>query len=243
MDIRLLTVGFDDEKLYRDFKKNTIDFNEDYISDEVITIRSEIPDFPIYLAGADGGLERFKEAILTLRDHYINVDRDIHLNKRFWHSLLCLYKRDYIIQTYPQVLESKKKFDNIVLKKFDWENYIYKCVLAAEYLADGNFQSKDDEISFIEMIYNNLDVYNYIIKYNIFRNGEFVRNFLSVIEEENLSSLLKKKVKNRPDLGNDVRYGRLVIFELNKSYPVIMAPFLDKEELKKEIDKALKIYL
>lgn len=58
-----------------------------------------------------------------------------------------------------------------------------------------------------------------------------------------MSSLLKKKVKNRPDLGNDVRYGRLVIFELNKSYPVIMAPFLDKEELKKEIDKALKIYL
>lgn len=54
---------------------------------------------------------------------------------------------------------------------------------------------------------------------------------------------LKLKIKDRPDLGNDERYGRRVIFELNKNYPVVMAPFLEVDDLRKEIYKALSLYL
>lgn len=86
-------------------------------------------------------------------------------------------------------------------------------------------------------------MYNYIIKYNIFRNGQFIINFLTVIHEEGLSAQMKKQIKDRPELGSDERYGRRVIFELNKNYPIITAPMLEKDELKEEIYQALALYL
>lgn len=242
MEIRLLNEEFDSEKLYHDFVSDSISFNAEYVSEETVFI-SETPDFPIYLAAPHNHFEDFKEAITLLKQFYIGIDREIHLNKRFWYSLFVLYKRDYIVEKYPEVLNSKKKFDNIVLKKFDWENYVYKCVLAAEYIEDGNFTDSDDEEKFIRIIYDNLDMYNYIIKYNIFRNGQFIINFLTVIHEEGLSAQMKKQIKDRPELGSDERYGRRVIFELNKNYPIITAPTLGKKELKKEIKEALALYL
>ena len=115
-------------------------------------------------------------------------------------------------------------------------------MLAAEYIYDYPFENSEDEIAFIDIIFNNLDVYNYLIKYSIFRNADFVINFLSAVEESGLSDDLKKKIKDRPDLGKDERYGRRVVFELNKNYPIVMAPFLGKAELKDEIFEALALY-
>lgn len=42
---------------------------------------------------------------------------------------------------------------------------------------------------------------------------------MDIIIETNLGQVLKAKIKNRPDLGKDERYGRRVIFELNKALP------------------------
>jgi hypothetical protein len=81
------------------------------------------------------------------------------------------------------------------------------------------------------LIVDNLDLYNYIIKYEIFRNGNFLLNVLDIVEEKNLSKQLKMKIKDRPELGNDPRVGRRVIFEFNKSYPVVLSPMLEKNEL------------
>lgn len=41
----------------------------------------------------------------------------------------------------------------------------------------------------------------------------------------------------------DLRYGRQVILELNKSYPVIMAPSLSKNDLKKLVVENLELLL
>lgn len=57
-----------------------------------------------------------------------------------------------------------KDFPNIVVKKFDWENYIYKCVLGAKYVKD-NTDWDEDRDRYYDLIVENLDVYNYIIKY------------------------------------------------------------------------------
>lgn len=38
------------------------------------------------------------------------------------------------------------------------------------------------------------------------------------------------------------RFGRRVIFELNKAYPVVMSPMLDKEDLKEYFLKYLGYY-
>lgn len=244
MEIRLLKSGYkNNEQLYRDFINGTIDYNQDYFSDETV-ITHDIPNFPIYIAkgSEEEKQSKFLEAIKTLKTYFITTDRDIHLNERFWHSFLVTKKRDFIINEYPVVTDGIKEFNNIVLKKFDWENYIYKCALAAEYIEDAKFSSEAQEEKYMKLIYENLDLYNYIIKYSIFRNSEFIIKLLTVIDEENLSSQLKAQIKSRPDLGADERYGRRVIYELNKNYPVIMSPFLDKDELKEEIYSALALY-
>lgn len=245
-EIRLLKEGYkNNDQIYADFLNDNIDLSAGYFSDNSIYI-NQVPDFPFYIA--KGSEEEkaiaFFEAILTLKESYIQTDRSIHLNQVFWYSLLITKKREYAIKHYPQILKSKSKFDNIIFKKFDWENYIYKCVLAAEYVQDAKFDTEEEEHKYIKLIAANLDMYNYLIKYSIFRNSKFVINFLTVMDEDkDLSNILKLQIKDRPDLGNDERYGRRVIFELNKNYPVVMTPFLEVEDLKKEIYTALSLYL
>ena len=65
---------------------------------------------------------------------------------------------------------------------------------------------------------------------------------MDIIEETKLSKVLKSRIKDRPDLGNDERYGRRVIFELNKAYPIVMSPMLEKEKLKEYFLKYLGYY-
>src|SRR5699024_9296419 len=149
--------------------------------------------------------------------------------------------RSYIITHYEEAISSEAKFKNIVLKKFDWENYIYKCVMAVDYIENATELVFSKE-NYYELIVDNLDIYNYIIKYTIFRNNSFLIKILTIIEQLNISTIMKAKIKNRPDLGADERYGRRVIFEMNKSYPVMMAPLMDVETLKQQCVQALRLY-
>lgn len=92
--------------------------------------------------------------------HYIKTDRDVHLNEKFWHSLLCQQHRDYLLESYPQIRDGGiKEFKNIVLKAFNWENYIYKCVLGAQYITD-NIEDEIEQKRYFKLIAENLDVYN-----------------------------------------------------------------------------------
>lgn len=67
-------------------------------------------------------------------------------------------------------------------------------------------------------------------------------NVLDIIHDRRLGKNLKSKIKNRDDLGKDERVGRRVIFEFNKSYPIIMSPMLEKEELEVLFLKYLSLY-
>ncbi|MGE6400240.1 hypothetical protein [Bacillus cereus] len=241
--VRLLKRGYrKNEELYQDFKKNKIMENDEYFTDEIITLPSNIP-FPIYMAKGSNVArkEEFLEAFRVLADHYINSNRDLHLDEVVWHSYFITHHRDYLINKYPSILESQNQFELIVTKTFDWENYIYKCVLATEYVED-YADTLEERVYYYQLIFDNLDLYNYIIKYEIFRNKDFLLKVLQIVDELEISSVMKAKIKDRPDLGNDERYGRRVIFELNKSYPVVMAPMLEKEALKEEMLSALSLY-
>jgi len=232
MEIRLLKDDYlRSERIYIDFMNDQINKNEDNFSGETVFI-DEAPDFPVYLNinNNEKRLGEYLEALEIMTRHYLLTPRDVHFNGAFWYSLLCTEKRDYLIQKYPQITKSEEAFRNIVLKKFDWENYIYKCILGAQYISD-NVKLENERNRYYELIVNNLDVYNYIIKYAIFRNDKFLINVLDIISENNLSEILKANIKDRDDLGADERYGRRVVFEMNKSYPVVMVPTLNKEEL------------
>ncbi len=231
MEIRLLKESYiKGNEIYNDFLNNQVGNMEEHFDDISVIIKSNI-DFPIYINVSENiRAPLFIEAINIISENYLDMDRTYSLNGQFWYSFLLQKKRQYILDNYPAVKDSESNFKNVVLKKFDWENYIYKCVLAAQYIND-NVEDKEKREFYYTLIANNLDVYNYIIKYEIFRNDRFLINVLDIIHDNNLSEILKAKIKDRPDLGKDERIGRRVIFELNKSYPVILAPTLDKEEL------------
>ncbi len=243
MEVKLLAKGYKTyDTLYQDFLEGKIKEKEEYFSNEKVYIR-EAPDFPIYMGkGSEEEKKKdFLQAFYVISQSYLNTERDLLLDETFWHSLLLSHKRNFILDKYPEVENEKSKFYSIVMKKFDWENYIYKTILGAQYIND-NIQDEDERKRFYELIIENLDLYNYIIKYEIFRNDKFLVNILSIIDELNLSKVLKAKIKGREDLGDDERVGRRVIFEFNKSYPIVMSPMLDKEELKKLFKEYLSYY-
>lgn len=242
MKIRLLKEGYKkDELLYTAFINGEVT-DDLFFTEETVEIEGA-PDFPFYMGKGSEEQRKvdFLAAFRVVADYYVKLDRDIHFDERFWHSLLITKKRAFIIGNYPQALESYREFCNIVIKGFDWENYIYKCILAVEYIEDSQERVFSKE-QYYELIIENLDIFNYIIKYSIFRNGEFLVKILTVIQNLGISELLKAKITNRPDLGKDERYGRRVIFELNKAYPVLMCPLLDIDELQDEFLKALGNY-
>ncbi|OCA90403.1 hypothetical protein A8F94_00460 [Bacillus sp. FJAT-27225] len=243
MEIRLLNKDYkNNEQFYKDFLDDQIRFKEEYFSDKIVFI-NEAPDFPIYMAkGTETERkEMFKEAFNVISGSYLNTDRDIHFEELFWHSLLTVHKRDYLLDNYPQIAENISHFNNIVIKKFDWENYIYKCIIGAQYIND-RVSGYEERIRYYELLIDNLDMYNYIIKYEIFRNDHFLLNILDLIDELNLSKIMKAKLVGFDHLGKDERVGRRVIFEFNKSYPVVMAPMMKKEDLKEYFIKFLSYY-
>ena len=183
----------------------------------------------------------FKKAFEVMANCYLDTDCDIHMNEMFWYSLLCVHKKEFLIREYPQIVDSMKDFHNIVVKKFDWENYIYKCVLGAQYVKD-NTDCDEDRDRYYDLIVDNLDVYNYMIKYEVFRNDKFIINVLDIIDDRGLAKVLKAKIKDRPDLGKDERYGRRVLFEFNKAYPIVMSPMLEKDDLEELFVEYLGYY-
>lgn len=242
MQISLLTDDYkNDELFYQTFLNDGL-WQSEYLSSEILNIPEKLPDFPIFFAIRDKDIREteYSKMIKIVADHVIQLDRDIFMDEKFWHSWLCLYKRDYLLETYPQIRDDYQTFKNIVIKKYDWENYIYKAVLIAQYVDDWVELDKHDH--YYHLILQNMDMFNYIIKYEIFRNGRFLINIMDIIEETGLGKVLKARIKDRPDLGNDERYGRRVIFELNKAYPIVMSPMLDKEKLKEYFLKYLSYY-
>ena len=223
------------EEFYRKFLDNDLKDSE-FVTDDAYYIPVDLEPFEIYfgsIARNEAVKDQYIKTIKYIAENIIKLDRDVFMEENFWHSWLCLYQREYLLDKYPEIKEDYKKFTNIVLKDFDWENYIYKAVLIAQYVAENRPAEKAEY--YYRLILGNLDIFNYIIKAEIFRNGQFLLNVMDVIEENKLSKIVKAKIKNssRDDLSKDERYGRRVIQEFNASYPIVMGPMLSKEELKK----------
>lgn len=99
MQINLLTNDYkNDEHFYQNFLNDKI-WQSEYISNEFVNIPEELPEFPIFFAIRDKE-ERDREYCKMIRiiaDHVIQLDRDIYMDERFWHSWLCLYRREYLL--------------------------------------------------------------------------------------------------------------------------------------------------
>lgn len=231
------------ESFYEDFVNNKLNGNAKYFSEEAYYI-DDLKPFPIYIPLSSNIKEeqqnQYLEAFNTFSECYLKLDRELLFSQRFWHSLFLLEFREYLVDLYPEILVSKSKFNNIVLKQLNWENYIYKIILGSQYINECVEEQQRDH--YYKLIVHNMDMYNYVIKTRILRNDMFLKNVLDIIDNNNLSKTLKAFIKDRPDLGKDPRYGRMVIFEFNKSYPVVLSPMMDYRSLEEKFIEYLKIY-
>ncbi len=213
-------------------------FSEEYYEVENISF------FPIYIAeGRDEEKKKqFLEGFNTIKLNYLILGKEILLDKIFWYSLFFTKDyRNYIIENYPQTLKSEKKFKNIVLKKFDWENYVYKLVLGADYISE-EVVNEEHHDKYFNLIFNNLDVYNYLLKSELFRNGKFMKNILDVIDKNNISSDLKKRILDIEKPNVDKRVGREIIASLSQSYPTLFIHDLDYDDFEILFMKFYKQY-
>ncbi|SHJ59116.1 hypothetical protein SAMN02745248_00493 [Hathewaya proteolytica DSM 3090] len=241
MEIKLLKEGYkNNDEFYQDFLVGNL-HDDKYLSGDSVVI-DDIPDFPIYFTDINNEDQKkeFIQLMSVIHDYFLNLDREIYFNEIFWHSFLCLYKREYILKKYPQLISSENYFHRIVIKNFDWQNHIYRALLGSQYVND--YTNGSDQQRYYELIVNNLDLVNYIMKYPIFRNGNFFINILDIVDETNTSKIMKSTIKGRDDLGKDERYGRRVIFEFNKSYPIVLSPMIEKSDLKNYFLKFLSYY-
>lgn len=242
MKINLLKDGYKkSNEFYKAFLEDTL-YKNNFISSEYIDI-GKAPDLEIYFGKLSKSEKEkgFIKLINVLTENFLNLDKNIYMNEKFWHSYLCIYKRRYLLKRYPEIKEDVKKFRNIVIKDFNWENYLYKAILAGSYI-NNNVKNIYERERYYKLVVENLDVFNYIIKYDIFRNDKMLMNTLTIIDENNLSELLKARIKDVEGLGKDERYGRRVIYELNQSYPIILSPMLEKEDFEDLFFEKLKIY-
>lgn len=229
----LLNKGYNkNSELHKDFLAGKITEKKEYFSDDKVEV-GETPPFPIYMTHLkeDELRDSYRDAILTFIKRYLLLDRSVHMDGRFWHTLFLTKHRDYIINKYPEVKELKA-FRNIVVKAWNWENYVYKVGLAATYGQNAYSVNKDKIKGFINILTDNLDIFNYIIKYQVFKCGHLIINLLEIIDEENFSDLFKRRIRHESIGNKDLRYGREIVYELNKAYPIIMSPVLEKEELR-----------
>lgn len=243
MKITLLKNYKNNIEFYHKFITDELINDGDYLSDTTIEINVEVvPDFPIYYSRKDDSKREklLLEAVHTIADSYLNIPAEYIENELFWHSLFCLYKRDYILKEYPVVNRSYEDFKNIVIKNFNWESYVYKSVLCAKYITQ-EIKIKSEQDDFYRLINNNFDLFNYIIKYPIFRNGHFLVTVLKIIKDESLGPKLKGRISNK-ESGKDLRRGRQVIYEFNKSYPMLLSPMLEYDVLKQYFIKFLSLY-
>lgn len=216
------------DNLQKDFINSLINLEENFSDQEYIIDSCE--PFPIYFKRYDNTTRSIKmlEAFKIIQKSYINLEQDILMDHSFWISLYLVHYRDYLIDEYPSLKSSKNDFKQIILKKFDWENYIYKMVLITQYIVDNYEQSEYEKI--IRIFSNNMDISNYCLKYSLFRNDKFIKLVFKVIELNDLSEILKKRLKQLEGYGKDERYGRRVLLEMNKRYPVSMIHIFDYHE-------------
>ena len=160
MKIRLLSESYlKTSKVREDFVNNDIKKEINYSDIEVdISLDKPVP-FPIYYADDKNRKKLMIEAFLVIREYYQNLNQDFLMNGTFWQTFILTELREYIIVNYSKVIKSERGFRNLVQKKFDWENYIYKTILLTQYIVDN--VEKENHLKYVELVSDNMDVFNY----------------------------------------------------------------------------------
>jgi hypothetical protein len=238
MKIRLLKDEYiKSEMFFRDFADSKCCEEKNMTS--VYVELNEIQPFPIYhnYKQEIKITQKMIEAFRVFKATYSNLEQDVLMNHTFWISLFACHYRDYLLNEYPSITSKESNFKQILLKSFDWENYIYKTMLLTQYLIDSAEPNKQEQ--YVRLFSENLDIFNYCLKYRLFRNDKFMVKFFDILDKNNLSKIMKKKLGGEFWSGRDERYGRRVILEMNKRYPVSMIHLYSEDDMEFEVLKMI----
>lgn len=233
-DVFLLKEPIEDEKdFYESFLKGTLQENN-YFSDIKVTV-PDVEDFITYGGNKNkknNNKEVFKNLVKIFINNFVDLTQEIYMSPNFWKSYLVSKLRMSIIRNHPQINESFNAFKLIVLREFNWENYLYKAAIYGNILVDRVAdESLRDE--YIDIIYDNSDTFNYILKKKAFRNDNFIFNMICLLyenKEYDLGGFLKKSFSYKDS--RDIRVNRIILEEMNAAYPTILFPILDYEDFK-----------
>lgn len=227
-------------ELYDDFISDGISENKSYFSKEYIEVENPV-EFPIYF-NVSSEIKKidFYTAVDTIYDNFLDLGPKVFFSEKFWHSYF-IFKRNYLMKIYgDKINKSYKDFKNIVLKKFDWENYVYKSMMVALFLKEEKIE-RSEFYKYVYFINDNLDFFNYIIKTTVFRNEKLINKLLIAVKNLDLSSVINKQIIN--SVKEDDRVGRNIIQRLNFYYPMQIPHLFSQEELETEILNILKDFI
>lgn len=244
MEIRKLK-NLDNKSLLDYFKNTNRDDKDNFFDGEQYLIK-DFQFFDPYIGSLSNDESSQKISYL-----FSNVSRLIETNDipmsyledpMFWKSVFITEYRDELLSIYPKLNKEETVFNNVIGKRWGWENYIFKAIIVHKFTptALNYFKTREE---FYRVVSENLDVFNYLIKGPIFRNGDFITKILKIITDKDLSKLSKKKIINRPDLGLDERFGRRAIYEMNKKYPILLVHKFDINQLSDLYIKSINKYL
>ncbi len=241
MKVNLLNAGYKkNAEFYDSFLRDSLRA-DGFISDKTVSL-PDMDNFPIYFGHytKKDDPHTLLDLIIFFQENFIHLDMDVYMNELILHSLIVTKMRSYILDLYPKIYEGQNYFETIVTRSFDWENYLYKAAIIAKYVTEN--VPEDEHQEYFQLILNNLDIFNYIIKSKIFRNSDFFIKFFNIVKERDLSSALKSQIKNNNNPKSDIRVGRMVILEFSNAYPALLSPLLPQEEFNIHFEKFLSYY-
>jgi len=233
MQIRKIDKRYFESKELRDhFVNGTLLNNHEFLLDEYYdTGNFEVHYFNPYAGNtkSPNNDQIWENLISSVSEIMENVPASLYEDESFWFSLFLTRFQIELLDDYPQLRQSSEPLKNILLKKFNWENYIYKAVLIVK-LKDAAIR-RFGSAEVVDLILDDLDLFNYLIKSPLFRNLDFILNIFELTRRNTFPVRLKSQIKSEKYKQKDKRFGRRIVYELNKVYPVLFVQKFELDEL------------
>ena len=244
MQIRKVNKSYFKSKELRDhFVSGTLmNFDDCLLNDYYDTGTFEIEYFNPYAGNtkSPNNDQIWNNLIASVGEIMEGIPANLYEDGNFWFSLFLTRFQLELMNDYPQLKKSSDQLKNILLKDFNWENYIYKAVVIVKlkHVAIERFGNTD----VVDLILDDLDLFNYLIKSPLFRNLDFILNIFELTRRDAFPVRLKSQIKSEKYKQKDKRFGRRIVYELNKTYPVLFVQKFEMEELGTKLNEIIRQY-
>lgn len=161
----------DEQDFYESFLKGTLE-EKGYFSDQRVQV-PDVEEFIFYInSSQSGSKDLFRNLVQIMMDYFVDLKQEIFLDQNFWRSYISTKLRNSTIRNHPQIRENFDNFRIIVLRALDWENYLYKAAIYGSILRD-RLADANERDQYIDLIHENMDLFNYILKKRVFRNDVY----------------------------------------------------------------------